>query len=260
MKECDMKIKVLGCSGAEVPGNRPPSFLLDNKILFDTGSLTNALDIKGQLKIEHIFITHSHLDHIMGIPFLADNLIFGQKWHKVNVVSIPPVIKSIKKSLLDGSIWPDFTAIPTTHQSILTLKVLKFGQSVKIGGYTITSYQVNHSVPATGYLVEDQRRRRFFYTGDTGPSDATWEKLGGKQIHCLIIETSFPNRMEEIAIRTGHLTPRLLKKEILKMKQMPERIYITHQKPRYSKAIKIELQKLNLKNLKLLRDGQTVEV
>jgi ribonuclease BN (tRNA processing enzyme) len=85
-------------------------------------------------------------------------------------------------------------------------------------------------------------------------------KLGGKQIHCLIIETSFPNRMEEIAIRTGHLTPRLLKKEILKMKRMPERIYITHQKPRYSKVIKMELKKFNLKNLKLLRDGQIVEV
>lgn len=255
-----MKIKVLGCSGAEFPGHRPPSFLLNGKILFDTGSLTDILDMKGQLKIEHIFITHSHLDHIMGIPFLADNLIFGEKWHKVNIFGIPPVIKAIKKNLLDGSIWPDFTVIPTIHEAILNLQELKPCESIKIDHYTITPYRVNHSVPAAGYLIEDQSKRRLFYTGDTGPSDATWKNIGEKQIHCLIIETSFPNRMEEIAIRTGHLTPRLLKKEILKIKHMPERIYITHLKPQYSKAIKKELERLGIKNIKSLKDGQTIKV
>jgi len=255
-----MKIKVLGCSGAEFPGSRPPSFLLDGKILFDTGSLTNVLDLKAQLKIEHIFITHPHLDHIMGIPFLADNLIFGARWHKVNVLSIPPVIKAIKRNLLDGSIWPDFTAIPDTHEAILNLTELKPGHSIKIGKYTITPYPVNHSVPATGYLVEDERKRRLFYTGDTGPTDHTWERVGEKEIHCLIIEVSFPNRMEEVAIKTGHLTPRLLKKELLKMKHPPGKIYITHLKTQYFKAIKIELQRLQIKNLRLLRDGKIIEV
>jgi len=255
-----MKIKVLGCSGAELHRHRPPSFLLDGKILFDTGSLTDTLDIKGQLRIKYIFITHSHLDHIMGIPYLADNLIFREKRHRVNILSIPPVIKTIRKSLLDGSIWPDFTIIPNTHAGILNLIELKSGHSIKIGDYTITPYPVNHSIPATGYLGEDKRKRRFFYTGDTGPSDATWGKIGEKQIHCLIIETSFPNRMEEIAIRTGHLTPGLLKKEIFKIKPNPERIFAIHIKPQYFKTIQGELQKLKIKNLKLLRDGETIKV
>jgi ribonuclease BN (tRNA processing enzyme) len=255
-----MKIKVLGCSGAELPGHRPPSFLLDGKILFDTGSLTDTLDIKGQLRIKHIFISHPHLDHILGIPFLADNLIFRMKGHRVNIFSIPPVIKTIRKSLLDGSIWPDFTVIPNAHEGILNLNALKPGHSIKIDDYTITPYPVNHSVPATGYLVEDKIKRRFFYTGDTGPTDSTWVKIGEKQIHCLIIETSFPNRMEDIAIRTGHLTPRLLKKEILKIKPNPERIFAIHIKPQYFKTIQGELQKLKIKNLKLLRDGETIRV
>jgi ribonuclease BN (tRNA processing enzyme) len=255
-----MKIKVLGCSGAEFPGRNPPSFLLDDKILFDAGSLTHVLDVKDQLKIKYIFITHAHLDHITGIPFLAENIIFVRQWHPIHIIGIPPVVKAIRKNIFNGSIWPDFAAIPNSRKPILKFVKLKIGQSIELNGYSITPYQVNHSVPATGYLVEDQRGRRFFYTGDTGPFDATWEKIGAKKIHCLIIEVSFPNRMGNIAIRTGHLTPRLLKKELLKMKQMPRRIYITHLKPQYFKVIKNEVQRLRIKNLRLLRDGETIRI
>jgi len=255
-----MKIKVLGCSGAALPGHHLPGFLVDGKILFDAGSLTNVLDVKAQLKIENIFITHAHLDHVIGIPFLADNIIIRNIRHKVNILGIRPVVRTIKKDLLNSSVWPDFTVIPRIQNGILNLIELKASQSVKINDYTITPYKVNHSVPAVGYLVEDKRKRRFFYTGDTGPFDGTWEKLGTEPLHCLIIEVSFPNRMGKIAIQTGHLTPQLLRKELLKVKQVPERIYITHLKLQYFKTIKKELQQLRINNLRLLRDGETIEV
>ncbi len=255
-----MKIKVLGCSGAESPRHRPPSFLLDNRILFDTGSLTNTLQIEEQVKIKHIFITHSHLDHVLGIPFLADNLIFRMKGHRVNVLSLPPVIRAIQKSLLDGSIWPDFTTIPSTHAAILKLIELRPGHSIKVDDYTVTAYPVNHSVPATGYLVEDTEKRRFFYTGDTGPSDSTWKSIGKKEIHCLIIDVSFPNRMEKVAIETGHLTPSLLRKELLKIRPHPEKIFVIHLKPPYFKTIKTELQRLGIKNCRLLKDGEVITI
>ncbi len=255
-----MKIKVLGCSGAEFPERNPSSFLLDDKILFDAGSLTKVLDIKDQLKIENIFITHAHLDHVIGIPFLLDNITVGNIWHKVNIIGIPTVVRVIKKNILNNSIWPDFTVIPNTHNGIMSFIELKVGQSVKINHITVTPYKVNHSVPSAGYLVEDQRERRFFYTGDTGPTGTTWQKLGNKKIHCLIIEVSFPNRMEEIAMKSGHLTPELLKKELPKIKHRPERIYITHLKPQYYKTIKRELQRLKINNLSLLRDGETIRI
>jgi ribonuclease BN (tRNA processing enzyme) len=255
-----MKIKVLGCSGAEFPGHNPSSFLLGDRILFDAGSLTNILDAKNQLKVEHIFITHAHLDHVTGIPYLAENIAFLNMRRRVNIISIPYVMKIIKRHLLNGSVWPDFTTIPDAHHGILRLIELKVGTSMKINDYTITPYKVNHTVPAVGYLVEDKRKRRFFYTGDTGPSVDTWEKIGDKKLQFLIIEVSFPNRMEGVAIKTGHLTPLLIKKELLKMKYSPERIYITHLKPQFLKTVKTELKKLGIKNLRLLRDGETIEV
>ena len=255
-----MKIKVLGCSGADFPGHSLPGFLLDGKILFDAGSLTNVLNVRAQLKIENIFITHAHLDHVTGIPFLAENIIIRNIKHKVNVLSIRPVVRTIKRDLLNGSVWPDFTVLPRIQDAILNLVELKTGHPIRIDEYVITPYRVRHSVPAVGYLVEDKRKRRFFYTGDTGPSDVTWNKMGEGPLHCLIIEVSFPNRMEEIAIKAGHLTPRLLERELKKMSQMPEQICITHLKPQFSKAIVRELERLRIRNLRWLRTGEVFRI
>jgi cAMP phosphodiesterase len=253
-----MKIKVLGASGAEFPGHNPPSLLLDDRILFDAGSLTQVLDLKDQLRIGDIFVTHAHLDHITGIPFLAENVVFAKRKSPIRIFSIPPVVRAIKRHILNGSIWPDFAAIPNARQPILDLIELKTSHPISISGYSITPYEVNHSVPAVGYLVEDRRMRRFFYTGDTGPSKDLWGRIGERHLHCLIIEVSFPNRMGKMAIETGHLTPRLLKRELSKIKEMPERILVL--KPKHAQAIETELRRLRIKNLKLLRDEEIIEI
>lgn len=253
-----MKIKVLGCSGAEFPGHNTPGFLLDDEILFDAGSLTNVLNGRSQWKIKNIFITHAHLDHIKGIPFLADNIIIKNMGHKVNVASISPVIKTIKQNLLNGSLWPDFTILPNPGDGVLRFMRLHDGKPVRINGYTITAVKVSHSVPAVGYLVEDGKGRRFFYTGDTGPTRSTWRKIGDRPLHGLIIEVSFPNKMEATAITTGHMTAHLLREELLRMPHMPGKIFVTHTKPQYFKIIKSELGELGLKNLRLLKDGDII--
>jgi ribonuclease BN (tRNA processing enzyme) len=255
-----VKIEVLGCSGAEFPGHYPPGFLVDGRVLFDAGTLNHVLDEKRQLKIETIFITHSHMDHIREIPFLADNIIIGGWRRRVNIFSILPVIQSIKDHLLNFKLWPDMTVLPSAHDAVIRLSAVKEGRPHRIKGFRVTPYKVNHSVPAVGYLVEDRRGRQFFYTGDTGPTDSTWQKVGEKNIHALIVETSFPNRMEAVARMTGHLTPALLGKELRKIENLPERIYITHIKPQFYKTIQKELTRLDLKNLQLLKEGETLEV
>jgi len=255
-----MNIRVLGCSGAAFPGHHSPGFLLDQRILFDAGSVTDVLDEAAQMKIKHIFITHAHLDHIVGIPFLADNILHARRAHQVYVFSIPSVIKTIKTHLLNRAIWPDFTLIPNSKRAILNLVPQKPGQPIQIDSYTITPYAVNHSVPAVGYLIEDQRRRRWFYTGDTGPSGATWKKLEDRPLHGLTIEVSLPNRMRNLAIKTGHLTPRLLAIELSKMARWPERIYVTHPKVQFVNTIKQELERLHFKNLILLREGDSIHL
>ncbi len=255
-----MMIRVLGASIAELPGHNPAGVLLDRRILFDAGSLTRVLGLKDQLHLTDIFVTHAHLDHITAIPFLAENLAFASRKSSIRILSIPPVLRAIKRHILNGTIWPNFTAIPHPRLPVLNLIELKMGHPIRMGGYSITPYKVNHSVPAVGYLVADRRERSFFYTGDTGPSDDLWGRIGERFLHCLIIEVSFPNRMEAIAIQTGHLTPRLLKRELSKVKRAPKKILVTHLKPKYAQVIQKELQELRIKNLKLLRDEEVIEI
>jgi ribonuclease BN (tRNA processing enzyme) len=255
-----MKINVIGCSGAEFPGHNAPAFLLDEEILFDAGSLTSTLNEKAQMKIRNIFITHAHLDHIRSIPFLADNIVVGKKHTKITLFSISPVIKTIKKHLFNSAVWPDFTIIPNPGDAILNLVALKAAEPVILDGYTITPYKVNHTVPAVGYLVEDLKGKRFFYTGDTGPTAGTWKMIKNRTLDCLIIDVSFPNSMRELALKTGHLTPELLREEIGNFDQVPEHIYITHPKPQYFMTIKKQIAALRRKNLTILKDGDIIKV
>jgi ribonuclease BN (tRNA processing enzyme) len=253
-----MKLRVIGSSGGEFPGHHPPAFLIDDCMLLDAGTIGASLNYAEQWKIRNILITHAHLDHIKGIPFLADNLIIKNKEHSVKIISISNVLIALKKNLLNNRIWPDFTIITAASKPVLELEGILPGKPFKINSYTITAYKVNHSVHAVGYIIEDRKGKRLLYTGDTGPTDKIWE--AAKDIQCAIIEVSFPDKLKAMAIKTGHLTAGLLMKEINKMKDLPEKILITHPKPLYLGQIKNEIRKLPLKNIKILKDGETYDI
>jgi len=255
-----MRLWVLGCSGADFPGYHLSSFLLDQKILLDAGSLTRVLSEEDQMKIENIFVTHAHLDHIMGIPFLTDNIIVGKHRNRINLFAIPSVIETIKRDLFNSAVWPDFTEIPNLEHSILNLMELKVGQPIWFDEITVTPYRVSHTVPAVGFFVEEKGKRCFFYTGDTGPAEETWNKLLDKKIDSLIIDVSFPNQLEALSLRTGHLTPLLLQADLLKIKPAPESVYVTHIKPQYERVIKKELQELGIPGIRVLDDGETLDI
>jgi ribonuclease BN (tRNA processing enzyme) len=255
-----MKIQVLGCSAVELPKLNLPSFLVYDRILLDAGTIGSFLDERKQWKIRHVLITHAHLDHIKDLPFFADNILSNKKRFHINVISIPEVIRALRKHLFNDTVWPDFTRIPTPDNPIIRFRHIKTEKAFTIDGYTIKAYKVNHSVPAVGYLVEDKRGKRLLYTGDSGPADTIWDSLNQTRIHGLITEVSFPNRLRKVALRTGHLTPGLLREEMKKTGILPDNIFITHFKPRYAKSIREELRKLAVSNIRILKDGETIRL
>jgi len=252
-----MKLRVLGCSGAELPDFRPPAFLIDDHLLLDAGTIGSVLTEEEQWRIRNIFITHSHLDHIRAIPALADNIIIKNLLHTVKVFGIPEVISAMREHMFNNIIWPDFSAIPTPDRPVISLETIDTGVEYTVSDYRIRAIPVTHTVSAVGYRV-CKGATTVVYTGDTGPTDEIWQYASG--IDALIVEVSFPNDMEPLALLTKHLTCSLLSVELEKITSLPKRIFITHPKPQYYGIIRTEIESLGLKEIELLHDGDIFEI
>jgi ribonuclease BN (tRNA processing enzyme) len=252
-----MRLKVLGSSGAEFPGHFPPAFLIDGKLLLDGGTIGSRLSEAEQFAIKNILLTHSHLDHIRAIPFLADNIMIKNKRCGITLFGIQETLSVLKEHVLNDGLWPDFTKISAAVEPVVKLRSVIPGKSFRIGGYTVKASRVNHTVPAVGYTVKDRDGAVLLYSGDTGPTDAIWGAM--EKVDAAIVEVSFPNRMEALALKTGHLTARLLAGELAKMKNQPGRVFITHPKPQYVGLIREEIGKIRGR-IEMFRDGKTYEI
>ncbi len=255
-----MKIKVLGASGSEVPRRNCPAFLVDDTILLDAGTIGVSLNIREEAGIDTIILTHAHFDHIKGIPFLLDNRVIRNTGKTVTVMSGKDVIRDLQKNIFNGRIWPDFTRIPTPEKPVLRFATLSPGRRVPVDGFHVSMEKVSHTVPAYGFIVENRAGEAIAYTGDTGPTDLFWKKLKGIAVKALIVETSFPNRMEELALKSGHLTPGLMEKEIAKIPVPPPMVLLMHAKPQYYAEIEGEVRSLRTDAIRFLQDGEIISV
>lgn len=247
-----MKLRVLGCAGAELPDFRPPAFLLDEQLLLDAGTIGSVLTEEEQWKIHTIFITHSHLDHIRSIPALADNIIIKNIEHTVSVQSTFEVISAMQKHLFNDTIWPDFTKIPSVEKPVIKFTTIIPRHEYIVKEYSLTAIPVNHTVPTVGYVVKSDGKT-VVYTGDTGPTEEIWGYCSG--VDALIVEVSFPDSMKDLALLTKHLTASMLVEELAKIEVLPKKILITHPKPQYYDLIKEEIKGLSIQGLELLHDG-----
>ena len=254
-----MKFRVLGCSGGQVPGRNLSSYLVNDSLLIDSGSATSVLDLRAQQQIRNILITHVHLDHVMGLATMADNL-FGNCKSTVQVWGIDEVIAAIKSSFFNDTVWPDFTQITGEDQSwpVMTFHNLAGEDPVPIAGLTVTMVRVNHVVPSTAFFIEDSEKT-LLHVGDTGPTERVWQIARRKRNLCaVVLEASFPNRLQSRADMSRHLTPRTLAQEVEKLGRPPVPILVTHLKPQYRLEIIRELKKIKGYRLRILKEGNSL--
>jgi cAMP phosphodiesterase len=250
-----MKIRVLGCYGAEFPGFKTMSFLINGSVLLDAGSVTSSLTIEEQERISDILITHSHLDHIKDILFLADNLA-GRIKSPINLIATDEIIAIFQGSFLNNMVWPDFTIIPTNNDPVIRFKPIKAEESVRIDDLSVKAVEVNHTVKGVGYFITDTSGT-ILHSGDTGPTDRLWDIANETEdLKAVFIETSFPNEMRRLAELSGHLTPGLLKEELNKFKRKGVPVYIIHMKPQYMEVLKKEIGEIGYPDLHFLEQGE----
>jgi ribonuclease BN (tRNA processing enzyme) len=189
-----MRLRVLGCSGS-IGGqhNRTTSFLVDQDVLIDAGTGVGDLSLSELTLIDHIFVTHSHLDHVDSIAFFLDS-VGALRPKPVTVYATGPTIAVLKRHLFNGDIWPDFTQIPTPEEPWLRYQEIEVGQVIALGVRKVTVLPANHTVPAVGYHL-DSGKGSLVFTGDTGPNDALWPLVNRiENLKFLIIETAFSDK------------------------------------------------------------------
>jgi cAMP phosphodiesterase len=253
-----MKLRVLGCSGG-IGGNlHTTSFLLDHDILMDAGTGISELSLAELSLIDHIFITHSHLDHIACIPLLVDSVGFMRD-RPITLYAIEETLDILKQHIFNWKIWPDFSEIPNAQQPFMRYQPIALGEGVVLQGRKITAIPANHVVPAVGYHL-DSGAASLVFSGDTTTNDALWGVVNKiKNLRHLIIETAFSNSEKELAVLSKHLCPSLLVEELAKFQGDAE-VFITHLKPGEVELIMREIDMTRQKlHPKMLLNNQIFE-
>ncbi len=235
-----MKLHVLGCAGGIGGIEKLTTCLkVDHDVLIDAGSGLATLSIKQLCKIDHIFITHSHLDHIFGLPLLCDTVL-GKRTKPVTVHASEVVINALKTHLFNWKIWPDFHQIPNQESPVFCWEIMVPGSTVQINNKFIQSHSVNHTVDGVAYWVHNEVGG-FLYTGDLGHTPDLWKRFSKEdKLRQIIVDCSFPNEEEALANLSRHYCPLTLLKDVRAMPKSIE-FFATHLKPGREDAIIAEL-------------------
>ena len=254
-----MKLRILGCSGG-IGGDslRTTSLLVDDDVLIDAGTGVGNLSIEELARIDHLFLTHTHLDHIACLPLMIDS-VADRRSAPLTVYGVPAVLDILRKHVFNWQVWPDFAEIPSADSPFMRYQPIELLQPVTIGARIITPLPVDHTVPAVGYRL-DSGAGSLVFSGDTGPCDAFWQAVNRiDNLRHVIIECAFPDREAPLAVLSKHLCPSMLASELRKLER-PCEIHITHLKPGQMDLTMAEIERcLGEFKPRMLRNNQVFE-
>jgi ribonuclease BN (tRNA processing enzyme) len=232
-----MKIRFLGAHNVETASTKLPGLLVDGVLALDAGSLTSALSIEEMIGLKAVLLTHQHYDHLRDMPMLGMNLFLNKK--STAIYGTVEVRDALTAHLMNGPLYPRFL-----EKATFDFYPIEPFKPFCAEGYDILPVTVDHSVPAVGYQVASGGRR-LFYSGDTGtPLNEAWERVNPDLI---VIETTASNNWTHFGREAGHLTPEMLKSELVSFKKMKgylPPVYTVHMNPFLEKDIEVELKQV----------------
>jgi ribonuclease BN (tRNA processing enzyme) len=254
-----MKLNVLGCSGG-IGGRhqRTTSFLVDHDILIDAGTGVSSLSIAELAAIDHVFLTHAHLDHIAALPLMIDT-VADRRDKPLMVYGTEAVLDSLRKHIFNWAIWPDFASVPSAEQPFMRYRPIELAETITLADRNISALPADHTVPAVAYRL-DSGAASLVFSGDTGPCDVFWQAVSAiPNLRHLIIECAFPNRESGLAKLSKHYWPDMLAAELKKLTR-PCQIHISHLKPGQVEATMEEINRyLQPFSPGMLQNSQVIE-
>ena len=261
-KEAINSIKILGASGTKSKGFGTSAFYLNSKNVLDAGNLVEPLQ-EESAKIEHIWLTHSHLDHISDIAFVLDNY-YSLRTKTLNIHALPQTIKALRENFFNHDIWPDFSIINLLDgkTKALAYTEVEFEKKYRLSeNESIEAFKTDHTVPSCGYIYT-KNNNSILITADTHSLKNIVNLINVRNnIQSIVVECSFPSYMKVLAKNSKHLTPKLLFKGLKSLKRSDINLYINHIKPSYLLEIYEDIEKRKGEwNPIILKDGDIIEI
>jgi ribonuclease BN (tRNA processing enzyme) len=243
-----MEVRILG-SSVDAPRERQyaSSYLINGVVSIDAGTLGFHGTPQNQARVRHIFLTHSHMDHIASLPVFLENA-YDPEQPEVTIHALPQTLDALRRFVFNDVIWPDFVQMRMPGRPFLQLRELRPEQAQEVEGLRVLPVPVNHIVPTVGYIVSDGKSTVVF-SGDTAATQRIWELSGEFPApRSVFLECTFPDEMEQLALISAHLTPSQFGLERAKMPSI-ERLFAIHLKDRYRQVMEQQLAALRLPEL-----------
>ncbi len=253
-------IKILGANGSKGVNKNPTCIQVDDNILIDAGNILSALKEKAQY-IDHIFITHTHLDHIFEIPFLIDTY-FSHRENPLTIYGLKDTLKQLKEYIFNWQIWPDFSEIELIHQKFNAIKFreITLGETINFENCSLKAIQNNHTTSSCGYVIT-KNQNAILFSSDTFICPSLFDEINqNPQIKSAIFDISFPSSLKKLAQDSKHFTTEIFKKELSLLKREDVRIYINHLKPSFYETVSKEILEADilLNGGAILSDGDII--
>ncbi len=234
--------------------------LIDDDVLIDAGTGIGDLELADLDSIRHVFLTHSHLDHVAGLPMLVDR-IFDENFDvPLTVYANAETLRAIQDHLFNDVIWPDFSRLPSPERPMLQYSVCSPGDTVDVAGRTFSAVEVRHTVPTLGFTVQNAQSA-FAVSGDTKSNATLWPALNAcRDLRVLVIEVSFPDELEDLAFEAGHYTPKTLTADLERLRHRPQ-IWLTGMKPGEEETILQQVRRASPeRDIQMLSRGTVLTV
>jgi len=251
-------ITILGAHGSISKDAFTTCLRLSHNVIIDGGNILRGLG-DDAYTIDHVFISHAHLDHIIDIAFLIDNTFLIRKT-PLKIYGTSKTIETFKKHIFNWNIWPDFSTLqlPKINKNSLEFVEIAFEQEYRINDLYITPIKANHTVECSGYLCKKDGNTILF-SGDTYKNPKMWERVNhNPSIKALIVDVSFPNEFADVSEVSKHMSPVHLEEELKLLKRSDVEVYIYHVKPMYEQRIRQELIDIGIKKENILKGYEQI--
>lgn len=246
-----MKLTFLGGCSNSFSAHNTVSFLVQDHAtlaLFDCGpSVTNNLHafVPNFSAINYVFISHSHFDHFLGLPYfiIGRHLdVIAEK--KMDTEFVPSPLHIYLPSHLIGIVEQ---LIQVCHQDIAKLSfelvyhAITPGEAVPCGSISIEAFPVNHTVQTFGFSIYRNGCKVISYSSDTLYDDTIIAQFSGSTV--LILEGMVPSSESSFSAKTKHATFNQMRNVVEQTR--PQKAFMVHLQPKYLEQAKEIVASIN---------------